>query len=148
MQQTKKLSYFSMKEVKNLDILEVSVPKLETFKKRVVGPFTFRQFAVLGIAGGVDAIIMSCFGWQNFTELIYLLLLAIPTGAIGSFLFEPFPGVKMEKYLALFIRYNILSPRVRTLQPVSSVAENDKVVKSVPLKKKEIADHPEYKLYK
>ena len=120
MQQTKKLSYFLMKEVKKLDILEVSVPKLETFKKRVVGPFTFRQFAVLGIAGGVDAIIMSCFGWQNFTELIYLLLLAIPTGAIGSFLFEPFPGVKMEKYLSLF---RLKRKRLRIIQNINCTSE-------------------------
>lgn len=139
---------FLSKEVKNLDILEVSVPKLETFKKRVVGPFTFRQFVVFGVAGVMDVIIMSCFGWQVFTELSYLLLLAIPNCAIFAFLFEPFPGIKMEKYLAMFIRYNMLSPRVRTLQPVSSVSKNNKAVKSVPLKKKEIADHSEYKLYK
>lgn len=125
-------------------ILEVDVPQdISNFKKRVVGPFTVRQAATCGIAATLDIALLCVLGTsslQNFWP-VYLFL----DGIVLMFQADPFPGIKMEKYLLMFVRYNFLTPKVRTLQMPNALMENQ--IKAIPLNKKELSKHPEYKIY-
>ena len=89
--------------------MQYTVPKFIEHEPKVVGPFTFKQFIFVGIAGAVCFLLYFALGKKSL--LLFILCCLILMGGALSLAFLTIGGRSLPKMLSHFFTFSI-SPKI------------------------------------
>ncbi len=89
--------------------MRFTIPQFIEYEARIVGPFTFRQFIFVGIAGAICFVLYFSLGKTNF--LLFLLLTTILMLGALALAFVKISGRGLPTILANFLRFSF-APKI------------------------------------
>jgi len=89
--------------------MRFTVPQFIEYETKIIGPFTFRQFIFVGIAGGLIFFLYFSFGKTNF--FLFLVISIILAALSLALAFLQIGGRSLPGVLGSFFRFS-LSPKI------------------------------------
>lgn len=116
------------------------VPKFIEMEPKIVGPFTFRQFVYVGLAGAICFILYFSLGKTNF--LLFLLLAIILMAGAMTLAFLKIEGRSLPTILKNFLMFSA-TPKIYIWK---KKALPPKIIKEKPKPKEKIKETPALKV--
>ena len=115
--------------------MEFNVPQFIEKEPKIVGPFTFKQFIFIGIAGG-----LSIFLFFTAPFFVFIILAVILVGGAFSLAFLKIERTSLPIFIKNFFSF-IFKPKIylwkkKTAPPKFLPAENEKEKKESEIRKK------------